>query len=698
VRKLFEAHAHEKPLVVVFDDVQWGQPTFLDFIEHVADLSRDAPILLVCVARPELLDSRPGWSGGKLNATSVLLEALGDDDSAELIANLLGRAELEAEVRARVAEAAEGNPLFVEEMLGMLIEDGLLERRNGDWVATSDVTSVVVPPTIQALLSARLDRLDPAERTVVERASVEGKVFHRGAVTELAPAEIRGNVGSHLQTLVRKELVRPDRTEFAGDDAFRFRHLLIRDAAYEAMPKELRGRLHERFAAWLERAAGTRAVEYEEILGFHLEQAYRYRKELAPLDADGHALGARAGEHLASAGLRAAARSDAPAAIGLLGRALNVLPQDSPLRPMLLSDLGLALSDRGDFARAEAVLAEAMATETSEPALAVVAALRTTWLRLLAGGASMEVSKAEVEDLTRKLEEMDHEEGLAEAYSLLGTLLMWIGRCAEAMDLLERSASLARRVGADKVASRSFSWLLTAAFWGPMPIPDALALCDRVAAESTDRYTESFSRLIKGFLQAMAGDRQGQSLIDDSRGQLEELGQHVNVASTRMALARCEFFAGRLREAEDELRQAHAVLDEMGERGYLSSTVAMLALVLSAQGRHAEAERTVQEARAIGAEDDVTTALYWRCAQAEVLASRGELEEAFRLVDEVQARIDATDYTGDSAAALMSRAVLEETAGARDRARAALELAAELLEQKGDVVGVDGVRRRLAAL
>ena len=267
-RKLFEAHAHERPLVVVFDDVQWGEPTFLDLVEHITDWSRDAPILVVCMGRPELLDKRPGWGGGKFNATSVLLEPLSEDDSTQLIVNLLGRAELAPAVRARVAQAAEGNPLFVEEMLGMLIDDGLLERSNGSWVATGDLGKVSVPPTIQALLAARLDGLAPEERSIAERASVEGKIFHRGAVRELSPAEAREDLGRHLQALVRKELVRPDRAAFPGEDAFRFRHLLIRDAAYEAMPKELRATLHERFAGWLEASVGERVAEYEEVLGY----------------------------------------------------------------------------------------------------------------------------------------------------------------------------------------------------------------------------------------------------------------------------------------------------------------------------------------------------------------------------------------------------------------------------------------------
>jgi class 3 adenylate cyclase/tetratricopeptide (TPR) repeat protein len=703
VRKLLEAHAQERPLVVVFDDVQWGEPTFLDLVEHVADLSRDAPILIVCLARPELLDGRPGWSGGKFNATSVLLEPLGDDDSAELIGNLLERAELDPAVRARVVEAAEGNPLFVEEMLGMLIDDGLLERQNGNWVTRGDVTAIAVPPTIQALLSARLDRLDPPERAVVERASIEGKVFHRGAVSELAPSELRSDVGGLLQALVRKELLRPNRAEFVGEDAFRFRHLLIRDAAYDAMPKELRSELHERYAAWLERMAGERRTEYEEIIGFHLEQAYRYRIELAPLDDEAQSLGSRAGERLASAGARAFARTDAPAAINLLDRALEVLPRESPLRLNLQCDLGLALSDRGDFARAQDVLSAAItaAEAQNEPALAAVARMRSTWTRLLGGGAEQEQSsaRAEIEESVQRLAEVGHETGLAEAYSLLGTLLMWSGRCADAMEFLESSAGYARQAGADRFASRSLSWLVVGCFWGPMTVSDGLLLCDRVLGESSDRYVEAFASLVKGALLMMAGDwEMGEALEDAGRKQLEELGQQVTAGSTRMASARVQLIAGRFDEAEEKLRLGYEMLEPIGEKGYLSTTAALLGVVLCAEGRHAEAEHYVQEARELGAEDDITTQVYWRCAQAEVHASRSEFTEAFGLLGEVQNRVDATDYSVERAAALMSRAVVEKAAGDRDLARATLERAIELLEQKGDVTGAAGTRERLAAL
>ena len=251
-RKLLEEQA---PLVVVFDDIQWGEETFLDLIEHVALLSSGAPLLLLCMARPELLDSRPTWP------VTIRLEPLDGDDAADLIGT-----DMPEELRARIAAAAAGNPLFISEMLAMAQEAG---------------DEVEVPASLKALLAARLDQLDPAERRVLECGSVEGEVFHRGAVQALTPEEAQ--VTPRLAALVRRELIRSDRPQFAGEDGFRFRHLLIRDTAYDALPKTTRAELHERFAAWLEEQGGE-LVELDEIVGYHLEQACRYRSELGPLE------------------------------------------------------------------------------------------------------------------------------------------------------------------------------------------------------------------------------------------------------------------------------------------------------------------------------------------------------------------------------------------------------------------------------
>ena len=257
VRAQLEEVALERPMVVCFDDVHWGEATFLDLVDHIADLSRGAPLLVLCLARPELLDKRPGWGGGKLNATTILLEPLTAEECDELLA---AHGDVGPEMRDRILAAAQGNPLFVEEMVALARED----------------RGVRVPATVQALLQARLDQLDGEERTVIDHGAVEGEVFHRNAVVELTRSP---DLETQLVGLMRKELIHPARATFADDRAFRFRHLLIRDAAYDSLPKETRAELHERFAAWLERH-GRELVELDEVLGYHLEQASRYRREL----------------------------------------------------------------------------------------------------------------------------------------------------------------------------------------------------------------------------------------------------------------------------------------------------------------------------------------------------------------------------------------------------------------------------------
>ena len=359
VRKLFEALARSQPLVVVFDDVHWAEPTFLDLVEHIALYSRDVPILLVCIARPELLDTRPDWGGGKLNATSILLEPLSDEESRQLISNLLDRAPLPTEAESRIAEATEGNALFAEEMVAMLIDHQLLTREDDHWVVSSDLSDLPVPSSIQALLAARVEGLPADQWAIVTAASVEGTVFHRGAVSELTPDSFGPTLELSLMDLVRRDVIRPDFADFPGDEAYRFRHALIRDAAYRSLSKSTSADLHERYAGWLERAAGDRLREFEEIVGYHLEQAYRSRAAIGSIDTHSATLATRSAQRLESAGRRALARSDLPAAIGLLERASDLLALDTPRRAALLPELGAALIEAGRLGDAEAVLAEA---------------------------------------------------------------------------------------------------------------------------------------------------------------------------------------------------------------------------------------------------------------------------------------------------------------------------------------------------
>ena len=373
VRKLFEALAHRSPLVVVLEDIHWGEPTLLDLIDHVADWSRDAPVFLLCLARADLLERRPAWGGGKLNAASVLLAPLSEGDSSVLIDNLVGEAELPPEMRGRIMAAAEGNPLFVEQMLAMLGENG---RADGE---------LEIPPTIQALLAERLDRLAPDERAVIERAAVVGGRFWLGAVADLSEEAIRPEVGATLQLLLRKELVRPDRSIVPGEEGYRFRHQLIREAAYAGIPKEVRAELHEQFVAWVEEHHGERMVEVEEILGYHLEQAFRYRSELGRVDEHARDLAARAAERLSSAGRRALVRGDASAAANLLGRAAALLEAGAPGREELLVDLGAASIMAGHLAEAEPALTEAVesAAAAGNRRIELQASLERGFLRAL---------------------------------------------------------------------------------------------------------------------------------------------------------------------------------------------------------------------------------------------------------------------------------------------------------------------------
>ncbi len=358
VRRLFEVLARERPLVIVVDDLHWAESTFLDLIEHLVDFSHGYPIMVVGTARPELLDTRPGWGSGKPNATTIALEPLSEAESREMISNLLDRLPLSPAVESRITRAVDGNPLFTEELVAMLVDEELLRRNEEGWVARSDLSELPVPSTINALLAARLEGLPSLERAILTAAAVEGAVFHRSAVSELARPALDA-LEDGLLALVRRDLIRPEAPSFAGENAYRFRHVLIRDAAYRSVPKNARADLHERFAAWLELTAADRLREFEEIVGYHLEQAFQYRIALGPRDVLAASLAARASERLEAAGRRALVRSDLPAAISLLERVSRLLPTDDPQRIAVLAELGAALIESGRLTDAAQVLDEA---------------------------------------------------------------------------------------------------------------------------------------------------------------------------------------------------------------------------------------------------------------------------------------------------------------------------------------------------
>ena len=262
--------ARGRPLVVVFDDAQWADDRLLDLLEGIVESSHGSAVLLLCLARPELLDARPAWGGRRANVTQLLLGPLSEAEAERLVDNLLGESDLADPVRDYVLDSAHGNPLFVEELLAALVDHDVLRRESGRWT-TTELPAIPLPPTIQALVAARIDRLPGEERVALELASVEGTRFHRDVVIELAPADLRSDVDIHLSALVRKEIVRPR----PGEELFSIRHQVIRDTAYGSMPMRLRAELHDRLARWLESGPGD-----DELARYHLEIAERYRGEL----------------------------------------------------------------------------------------------------------------------------------------------------------------------------------------------------------------------------------------------------------------------------------------------------------------------------------------------------------------------------------------------------------------------------------
>jgi class 3 adenylate cyclase/tetratricopeptide (TPR) repeat protein len=691
IRRYFEVSAAARPLVLVFDDIHWGEPTFLDLVEHIADWSRGVPILLLCMARPDLLDVRPSWGGGKLNAATVSLEPLTGEQAEALIANLLGSTELPPTIGERIVATAEGNPLFVEETLAMLIDDGLITQEGGRWVAAGDLSAVAVPPSIQALLAARLDRLTPDERSALEAAAVVGKEFHGGAVRDLLPEEARPRAASDLMGLVRKQLIRPDRTTIPGEDAFRFRHLLIRDAAYDAIPKAHRADLHERFADWLERVAGRALAEQEEIAGYHLERALAYRTTLGPADERAAAIGRRAAGHLASAGRRAAGRGDHAATANLLRRALAAGPPGPAERAALAYDLGTALEQTGDVRGAYAALDEAIeaADAAGDRRRASLARLRrsTVLMEVDPHAVSTEGFRRELRAAAAEFERLDDDAALAMVWSELAHI-EWIPCRYETAERAGRRAlEHARRTGDERlIASALFPLIVAQSFGGATPEEGLRSLDELQGDLARSLQTEALALVVRGKYHAMTGElEEGRRLIGLALDTSQRFGLAFSVAAILEELGELEMWAGDSVAAERALRRNYETLDRLGDEGHKSTAAANLARALIELGRLEEAERYAAIAREVAAEDDLASQALGRTAQALVLAARGS-PDAEGLAREgvemfLEAGSEAPNLVGD---AWFDVAKVLRMAGKPDAAAEAAREALALYERKGN--------------
>jgi class 3 adenylate cyclase len=690
VRKLFEAAAARSPLVVVFDDVHWGESVFLDLVEHIADFSRNAPILLLCMARPELLDRRSAWGGGKLNATNVLLEPLSAEETEELIERLLSGALIDAALRARIMEAAGGNPLFVGEMLAMLAD-------RGDGNGSAEIT---VPPTIQALLASRLDQLEDAERRVLERGAVEGQVFHRGAVVALAPEERQ--VDGRLMTLVRKDLVRPEQSVLAGDDAFRFRHLLIRDAAYEALPKATRAELHERFADWLEQNA-PQLVELDEIVGYHLEQAYTYRSELGPLDDAARALAPRAAEHLLAAARRAFDRGDLSAAASLTPRSVALASHGSGTHREALLQRARVLLAVSDSTATREVLKELSAAAELEGDARIFNRARLVGLELEVEHdrtASMDVALARAEEAGSELARLGDDEGVAWALRVAGCFISWLGSSAEGERRWARALEHAKRAGSSGQIADILMWRAWALWWGPTPADEGIRQANEIIEQAVGHpQLEAIATIVRGCLKGFQGEiEEGREDVRTGRALLRDTVQFGNWAGTGMIEADLELAAGQPAAAEAVLRESYEFMSPTAETGYIATIVDYRAMAALELGREDEALALADEVERIAQPEDFEPHVRQACVRARVLARRGEHDAAAKSIQPAVARGGETDYLTVRAYMAISLAEVERLAGRADGERRALEDALRISEQKGDLLTAKRVREQLREL
>jgi tetratricopeptide (TPR) repeat protein len=701
-RRMLEALARPGPLVVLFEDVHWAEATFLDLVRHVVDAAEDAPLLVLCTARHDLVERLPEWSKGPSDVR-IELERLGEDEAGAIAEHLLGKTGLDERIRARVVEASEGNPLFVEQLVSMLIDEGLIRFANGEWRAQADIDRAVVPPTIQALLAARLDYLDAEERSVIEPASVVGHVFVKGAVTHLVPERMRDDVGVHLGALTDKQLVRPDLSRSLEEEAFRFHHILIRDTAYEGILKRSRATYHEQFVEWADSVNREGANEYEEILGYHLEQAHRYLFELAPLDLHARALALDGSRRLAAAGRRASARGDIPAAANLLGRAVALLPEDDPSRVELLPEHGDALLQLGRFEEAQAVLVEAMerATAGGADVVRANAALLDLLVRLRTGEEEnwRDEAAITIAEAMAVFEAAGDDRGMGNGWRLLSWMHGTACHFGLAAETSERAIEHARRAGDQRQQTQAATAYAAAAVFGPTPVHEALERCERMIGEvSGDRHSEGILLALLASLHALSGSfSEARELVARSRAMLEDLGLRARVARVAHEAWRVEMLAGDPESAEREIRRGYDLLVELGEK-YLRSTLGgLLGQTLYDLGRIDEAAALALETRELAAADDVDTQSLWRCLQARLLARQGAVADAEALVREALAILAPTDAVLLQYGANLDLAEVLGNAGRHDEAEAAVRAALGLADLKQSRVLAAAAQTRLAA-
>ena len=679
VRKLFEAAATERPLIVGFEDVHWAEPLLLDLIDYLVGFSSGRALFLLCLARPELLETRPSWrvDDGKRSVTT--LEALPEVEARKLV-HSLASSELEPSEATRIVRTAEGNPLFLEQLVAT-------EQERGE--------AATLPPSIQAVLAARIGGLDPAERIVLERASVEGRNFRWSSVAALLSEQERETLSENLMALLRRQLVQPNPSASSAEDGFRFTHVLIQEAAYDGLPKEVRADLHERLARRLEKSPDNA----DELVGLHLEQSYRWRAELGLVGEHERQLASEAAARLEAAGHKAFVLGDPAACGNLLERAASLLPPDDPARRALLPTLGAALFEAGRLTDADRFLTEAIEQSAGDELLEARARVEQQFVRLQAEpGAIDEAQDVGDAALTVFVSHRD-DLGKCRAWCLKALIAWTLGQGAHADEAWRRGAEHAARAGEKRELFEILDWRASAAVVGPTPVEDAIELCLDIRNQvrsSPVAVAETLHPLAA--LHAMRGEFDAaRSLIGEGNAILEELGGIYSAAMSHHE-AFVEMLAGRPEVAEDRLRGAFERLEEMGGKELLATTATMLARAILAQDRLEEASDFCRASREAAGPEDLWSQVDGRGAYAKIVAHRGNGAEAQRLASEAVELAASTDFLTLRGDAFLDLAAVLELDGQASEAVTALSAGLELYERKGNLVSAERARARLDRL
>jgi tetratricopeptide (TPR) repeat protein len=645
----------------------------LDLLDHVADLSRVGPILVLCTARLELLDLRPGWGGGKLNATAALLGPLAAADAERLLDELSN--ELDPEVRSRVLIASEGNPLFLEEIVALWRETG----------------SVRVPPTIEALLTERLERLASAEREVLECAAVEGEVFHRVAVASLIDERRAETLEASLSSLMRKELIRPHQAASDADPAFRFRHILIRDAAYDALADETRARLHERLAGWLEQSDDDVVGE---LPGWHLEQAVRYAQKLGR-GAEPR-LARRGATHLHSAGRRARARGDLAAARNLLERAGALAPLGDIASGPVSVDLAECVMEAGEVTRADELLS---AVELEDGENAMAALTRCEWMIRARPQEAVPMIESKLPRILQSLAEANDESGMARAH-LVASMPHWLAsQWTRAGEEARLAAEHADNADDEAVRSRALAFYVGCIVYGRS---DVLAIAQELDAIERDDPGPSLAarvELARGQLARLEGR------FDDARMFMQSAREGFQALGMRELEAACdtergvaELSAGDPATALPWLLRGDALLRELGQHALRSTTRARIAHTHALLDERSAARAALELAERLSAPEEMLNFAITHRVRARLALSEDDPQAALRWARSAVAnasRIDSLEVRADAA---LDLARVLEAVGQRGRAVREARAALALFTEKGHRPGIDNALALLAEL